>query len=36
MQGLADYAGRLYAEPGMQELLLWLQDEAGQDVLLLL
>lgn len=36
MQGLADYAGRLYAGPGMQELLLGLQDEAGQDVLLLL
>lgn len=36
MTGLTDYAGRLYARPGMQELLLGLQDEAGQDVLLLL
>ncbi|MFA5677143.1 MAG: TIGR02444 family protein [Pseudomonas sp.] len=36
MPGLADYAGWLYARPGMQTLLLALQDEAGQDVLLLL
>ena len=36
MTGLTDYAGWLYAQPGMQELLLGLQDEAGQDVLLLL
>lgn len=36
MAGLADYAGWLYAQPGMQQLLLELQDEAGQDVLLML
>ncbi|WP_158256761.1 TIGR02444 family protein [Pseudomonas sp. MYb185] len=36
MTGLSDYAGWLYARPGMQTLLLGLQDEAGQDVLLLL
>src|SRR5690606_27078201 len=36
MTGLSDYAGWLYARPGMQALLLGLQDEAGQDVLLLL
>lgn len=36
MAGLSDYAGWLYARPGMQQLLLGLQDEAGQDVLLLL
>lgn len=36
MTGLTDYAGWLYGRPGMQELLLGLQDEAGQDVLLLL
>ena len=36
MTGLTDYAGRLYGRPGVQELLLGLQDEAGQDVLLLL
>ncbi|SDS86246.1 TIGR02444 family protein [Halopseudomonas litoralis] len=33
---LADYAGRLYTQPGVKVLLLGLQDEAGQDVLLLL
>ncbi|GGJ04765.1 TIGR02444 family protein [Halopseudomonas pertucinogena] len=36
MAGLADYAGWLYGQPGMQTLLLELQDEAGQDVLLML
>ena len=36
MAGLADYAGWLYGQPGMQELLLGLQDEHGEDVLLLL
>ena len=36
MAGLADYAGWLYGQPGMQKLLLELQDEAGQDVLLML
>jgi len=36
MAGLADFAGCLYAQPGVQRLLLVLQDEAGQDVLLLL
>lgn len=36
MTGLSDYAGRLYAQPGVQPLLLELQDEAGEDVLLLL
>ena len=36
MTGLTDYAGWLYRQPGMQELLLGLQDDAGQDVLLLL
>lgn len=36
MTGLTDYAGWLYGQPGMQELLLALQDDAGQDVLLLL
>lgn len=36
MPGLSDYAGWLYAQPGVQKLLLALQDEAGQDVLLLL
>lgn len=36
MAGLSDYAGWLYARSGMQQLLLGLQDEAGQDVLLLL
>lgn len=33
---LTEYAGRLYARPGVEPLLLELQDEAGQDVLLLL
>ena len=33
---LTEYAGRLYARPGVELLLLELQDEAGQDVLLLL
>lgn len=36
MTGLTDYAGWLYVQPGMQALLLALQDDAGQDVLLLL
>lgn len=36
MVGLADYAAVLYAQPGVQELLLGLQDEADQDILLLL
>ena len=36
MTGLSDYAGWLYAQPGVQALLLGLQDEASQDVLLLL
>ncbi len=36
MTGLTDYAGWLYAQPGIQELLLGLQDEHGEDVLLLL
>lgn len=36
MSGLSDYAGWLYAQPGVESLLLTLQDEAGQDVLLLL
>lgn len=36
MTGLADYAGWLYAQPGLERLLLELQDEAGQDVLLML
>ena len=36
MTGLTDYAGWLYVQPGMQARLLALQDEAGQDVLLLL
>lgn len=36
MQGLSDYAGWLYGQPGLQSLLLELQDEAGLDVLLLL
>ena len=36
MTSLTDYAGWLYSQPGLQELLLGLQDEAGQDVLLLL
>lgn len=36
MQGLSDYAGWLYGQPGLQPLLLELQDEAGLDVLLLL
>lgn len=36
MQGLCDYAGWLYVQPGLQSLLLELQDEAGLDVLLLL
>ncbi|WP_193073331.1 TIGR02444 family protein [Pseudomonas sp. FME51] len=33
---LAEYAGQLYAQPGVETLLLSLQDEAGEDVLLLL
>lgn len=36
MQGLSDYAGWLYGQPGLQSLLLELQDDAGLDVLLLL
>lgn len=36
MAGLAEYAGGLYAQPGMQQLLLELQDDGGHDVLLLL
>ena len=36
MQGLSDYAGWLYGQPGLRSLLLELQDEAGLDVLLLL
>lgn len=33
---LPEYAGQLYARPGVEPLLLELQDAAGQDVLLLL
>lgn len=33
---LPEYAGQLYAWPGVEPLLLELQDAAGQDVLLLL
>lgn len=33
---LTEYAGRLYVQPGVEPLLLELQDEDGQDVLLLL
>lgn len=33
---LAEYAGQLYAQPGVEALLLGLQDEDGEDVLLLL
>lgn len=36
MTGLTDYAGWFYRQPGMQELLLGLQDGQGEDVLLLL
>ena len=36
MISLSDYAGKLYAQPGMQSLLLSLQDDDGDDVLLLL
>ena len=33
---LAEFAGQLYAQPGLEALLLGLQDEDGEDVLLLL